>query len=730
MFVEGKDVSRIPPKAAQENAKRGLELRKKWGRGGLSVTEARDEGIDSGVTRANQIVSGNALSRATIAKMSAFARHERNYKPNDREADGGPTAGTIAWLLWGGTEGIEWAQRTLKQLDNEKAGNQMYISKKELFLGDYVKWNSSNGQAYGRIERRVTDGSLPIPQTDFVLEGSDENPAYLIRLYKPNEDGTYEASNVVIGHREASLERAPNPENMKDIDIDIEQTEVGNEEEYEDDEDDEDDDEGEDQDEGEEVDDTEEDDEDDNDTYEDDRQTQEELTEPEEMSSAIDPGNYVRFEASGNTYRGRVIKIASEGNLVSSSGYKVDGSADDPAVLIRLYRQNEDGTYEESDMKVVHRMSSLVKIPSLSCNYFPKPGKSMKITGQRESKVFAFNIQETKEIEIDGEKYGVVRGYASTYGNVDRGNDKVMPGAFQKSLQRYIESKRPIKMYFNHNSNEIIGGFPVEKMKDDPNGLYVEGQINLGVQKGREAYALAKQGVMQDFSIGYTVDDYDMKNGIRELKQLELWEISMVGEPMNPEARIITVKSATPYQDLPMADESRAWDNNAAIQRIRKFTDSMDAPSASYKRAFMWFDAASPENFSSYKLPYADVVDGKLVAVPKAIYAIAAALRGARGGVDIPEADKAKVIANVNKYYAKMDKESPFKTGGKQFQYDDVVCLKDKRDFERLLRDSGVFSRKAATYLSSLIQIKQRDSVTEIELNEIKNLLNYLQNRG
>lgn len=567
----------------------------------------------------------------------------------------------------------------------------MVIEKKELFLGDYVRWESSGGQAYGRIVRRVTDGSLAVPQTDFTIEGTEDNPAYLIRVYQRDEDGEYEETNTYVGHRDSALTRAPDPDNMQDAEPMDDDSE-------------------------EESDDIEEDD-----------IIDEQLI--EEMSNAIAYGDYVRFEVAGNAFRGRVLEMVSEGELMSSAGYKLQGTKEDPAVLIRLYRENEDGSFEESDMKVVHNMSCLIKTPSLSHNNIKTTEKSIG-NGTKENKTFVFNIQETKEIEIEGERYGVVRGYASTYGNVDRGNDRVMPGAFGKSLRRYIENRRPIKMYFNHNSSEIIGGFPVEKIKDDLNGLYVEGQINLGVQKGREAYALAKQGVMQDFSIGYTVDDYEIKSGVRELKQLELWEISMVGEPMNPEARIMTVKSATPYQDLPLASEDREWDSNAAIQRIREFTDSMDAPSNSYKRAFMWFDTAASEDFTAYKLPYADVIDGSLVAVPRAIYAIAAALRGARGGVEIPESDKAKIINNVNKYYAKMDKESPFNQAGKQYHYDDVVNLKDKRDLEKLLRDSGVFSRKAATYLSSLLTIKQSDSVNEIELNEVKNLLNYLNNRG
>jgi HK97 family phage prohead protease len=89
----------IAPKQAQENAKRGLELREKWERGGTAV----------GVARARDLSNGADLSLRTISRMASFNRHRQNYQPDKRENDGGPTAGTIAWLLWGGTAGIDWA---------------------------------------------------------------------------------------------------------------------------------------------------------------------------------------------------------------------------------------------------------------------------------------------------------------------------------------------------------------------------------------------------------------------------------------------------------------------------------------------------------------------------------------------------------------------------------------------------------------------------------------------
>lgn len=107
-----------PPASAVANAKRGLTLRKEFGRGGLSPSEAKSQGIDSGVTRARKIASGK-VSRHDVRRMSAFNRHRKNNNPSKKMPDGGPTAGTIAWLLWGGTTGVDWAKNKSAAMNAE-----------------------------------------------------------------------------------------------------------------------------------------------------------------------------------------------------------------------------------------------------------------------------------------------------------------------------------------------------------------------------------------------------------------------------------------------------------------------------------------------------------------------------------------------------------------------------------------------------------------------------------
>ena len=95
--------------------------------------------------------------------------------------------------------------------------------------------------------------------------------------------------------------------------------------------------------------------------------------------------------------------------------------------------------------------------------------------------------------------------------------------------------------------------------------------------------------------------------------------------------------SVSAFQDLPLADRDREWDGDAAEKRVRKWADAEDEPNQKYRDAHVWYDSDKKDNFTSYKLLIADVVDGKLEAVPRGVMAAGAIMDGARGGVDLPK---------------------------------------------------------------------------------------------
>lgn len=146
---------------------------------------------------------------------------------------------------------------------------------------------------------------------------------------------------------------------------------------------------------------------------------------------------------------------------------------------------------------------------------------------------------DLKEVS-DGGKF---EGYASTVGNVDRGGDVVMAGAFANSLAKWKAKGKMPKMLWQHDPGKVVGVW--DDMTEDGKGLYVKGRVLTDLQLGKELHTLMRHGAVDSMSIGYrTVDaEYEGSNAeVRKLKELELWEVSLVTFPMNEEAAITNVK--------------------------------------------------------------------------------------------------------------------------------------------------------------------------------------------
>jgi len=110
-----------PPEGVANAAERGLELRKnasKSNKGGLSASQAKKEGVGSGVQRAVNLKNRDNISPDTVKRMNSFfSRHVKN-----KAIDAGKTASTDkgyqAWLLWGGDPGASWARKIVKQMNS------------------------------------------------------------------------------------------------------------------------------------------------------------------------------------------------------------------------------------------------------------------------------------------------------------------------------------------------------------------------------------------------------------------------------------------------------------------------------------------------------------------------------------------------------------------------------------------------------------------------------------
>ena len=181
----------------------------------------------------------------------------------------------------------------------------------------------------------------------------------------------------------------------------------------------------------------------------------------------------------------------------------------------------------------------------VSPNYYsPKAGvtawekslaRGAKQQGRKtEYKTLLFNVDDYDE------EQGIFSGYGSVFGNVDDGGDIVEPGAFTKTIAEGFER---VKILALHNDSLLPIGRPLE-VREDSKGLYIKAKIS-DTAMGRDVKVLLKDGVLNELSIGYDpiVFDYD-ETGIRHLREVKLWEVSVVTWAMNPEATVIGYKAA------------------------------------------------------------------------------------------------------------------------------------------------------------------------------------------
>ncbi len=166
-------------------------------------------------------------------------------------------------------------------------------------------------------------------------------------------------------------------------------------------------------------------------------------------------------------------------------------------------------------------------------------------TGRREIK---FAGAPLARVSADG----LFEGYASLFGVVDLGRDRVAPGAFRESLAR--KGARAIKLLWQHDPAHPLGVW--EEIREDERGLRVRGRLDLAVAKAREVHALMRSGAIDGLSIGFRAERArkDATTGVRHLEKLDLWEISIVTFPMLPGARVSAVKRfAVPHAEAALA---------------------------------------------------------------------------------------------------------------------------------------------------------------------------------
>jgi HK97 family phage prohead protease len=342
---------------------------------------------------------------------------------------------------------------------------------------------------------------------------------------------------------------------------------------------------------------------------------------------------------------------------------------------------------------------------------------------------------ETKDFKLEfkdfDDRTGSFEAYISTK-SIDSHNDKVLPTAFTRSVSH---NKGTFPILWMHDVSKPLGSSTNIVIEKD--GVRAFGKVNLDIELGREIYSGMKfdPPYIDRTSIGFvSVDDeYDRKTNVRTVKELKLMEFSLITRNFasNSEAMIQSVKADAPIYkrieelekrfgdnpellfslekrlhelELRLAGSQNGtqpqecssddtthhemksvigasglpvvkgeWDASAAEKRIWEWADG---DTSKVKRAYFWMDG-DLKNKSSYKLPFADVRDGKLVVISNALSAVKGALNGARGGVQgIPDADKKRIMSKVEAYEKRLGDDPKF----------DQELLDVLRNFKKSLR--------------------------------------------
>lgn len=217
------------PQAAVENAQRALDFREENG---------TDCGTPVGWARANQIAGRENLSDETLVRTYSFLSRAKTYDQGKfTDEDGKEICGSIMYAAWGGDEMLRWAERTIETMEENK--NERHIKsvvetdeeivitfgkgemeeagyKEEdraepdaLSVGDFVRWSTSGGSAYGVIIQIERDGEIEA-DSGFKVNGTADDPAALIRIYRysSEEEAYIERKPALnVAHRFSTLEK-------------------------------------------------------------------------------------------------------------------------------------------------------------------------------------------------------------------------------------------------------------------------------------------------------------------------------------------------------------------------------------------------------------------------------------------------------------------------------------------------------------------------------------------
>ncbi len=145
---------------------------------------------------------------------------------------------------------------------------------------------------------------------------------------------------------------------------------------------------------------------------------------------------------------------------------------------------------------------------------------------------------------------GILSGYANVYNIEDHQGDITRLGAFIKTVN---ENHKSMKVYKNHRSDQLVG-VPTRLDADDPYGLYMEANITMDTQLGKDSYHEAKFMLENGFETGFSIGGWVMKRDKadkRIITEFKLEEVSILTmQPANQLSMVDMVKSMQAEEEL------------------------------------------------------------------------------------------------------------------------------------------------------------------------------------
>lgn len=268
----------------------------------------------------------------------------------------------------------------------------------------------------------------------------------------------------------------------------------------------------------------------------------------------------------------------------------------------------------------------------------PKANTTTVLLPESETKAMQFKLLNLDDprmpaewkaaVEADPDQNTLV-GYASEFRSTpDLGGDIVLKGAYLKTiLERVATGKVPLTDGHGYDGESIMG--LVTDAREDDHGLLVKAKWSTAAS-AQDVKTKVLEGSIWGMSIGYNCIRCEWKQWdlpgewqgycVRLLMEVRLNEVAVTAFPMDEGAVILATKSA-PFAALPLAPEATPWDPMAAAARVVAWAHSERAMSAKQARAYLGVDLKS----GTFVYQFADVVDGELKAVPRAIRLLGAA---------------------------------------------------------------------------------------------------------